>query len=113
MPRLPSRLRYARVIPVAQDSTPSGRATAPAGQVRSTPVRNRVGEECGTVAVTGRAVTFAGLGNPVLMAAVALILGGGFGIASETLAGVLTRSPASSASSPESSAEPSPKERSA
>ena len=50
----------------------------------------------GTVAVTGRAVTFAGVGNPVLMAAMALVLGALFGIASETVAGLLTRSPASS-----------------
>jgi len=60
----------------------------------------------GTVAVTGRAVTFAGVGNPVLVAAVALVLGGLFGIASQLLAGVLTRSPEPSPSS-------APKERSA
>lgn len=68
----------------------------------------------GTVAVTGRSVTFAGVANPVLVAAVALVLGGVFGIASETLAGVLTRSPASSrAPAPAPEPAPSPKERTA
>jgi Protein of unknown function (DUF1097) len=44
----------------------------------------------GTVAVTGRAVTEGSLGNPVLTAAVAVALGGVFGIASERLAAVLS-----------------------
>jgi hypothetical protein len=44
----------------------------------------------GTVAVTGREVTEASLGNPVLMAAVAVVLGALFGIASEQLAALLS-----------------------
>jgi hypothetical protein len=44
----------------------------------------------GTVAVTGREVTAASLGNPVLMAAVAVVLGALFGIASEQLAALLS-----------------------
>lgn len=45
----------------------------------------------GTSAVTGRDVTYAdSIGNPVLMVATALVLGGLFGIASERLAGVLS-----------------------
>jgi hypothetical protein len=48
----------------------------------------------GTAAVTGRPVTLLSLGNPVLMAAVAMVLGGLFGIASESIASALTQRPA-------------------
>jgi hypothetical protein len=44
----------------------------------------------GTVAVAGGDVTEGFLGNPVLMAAIAVILGALFGIASEQLAALLT-----------------------
>jgi hypothetical protein len=45
----------------------------------------------GTVAVTGRPVTEASIGNPALGAAVAVVLGGLFGIVSERVAEALTR----------------------
>jgi hypothetical protein len=45
----------------------------------------------GTVAVTGRDISYtASIGNPVLVVATALVLGGVFGIASERLAAALT-----------------------
>jgi hypothetical protein len=45
----------------------------------------------GTAAVTGRAVTYtASAGNPVLLAATAVLLGAGFGFCAERLARVLT-----------------------
>jgi hypothetical protein len=45
----------------------------------------------GTVAVTGRDISYtASIGNPVLVVATALVLGGVFGIASERLATALT-----------------------
>jgi Protein of unknown function (DUF1097) len=58
----------------------------------------------GTAAVTGRGVLIASIGNPVLMAAVALVLGGLFGIVSERVAQVLSAEQANRAeSSPEAS----------
>jgi hypothetical protein len=45
----------------------------------------------GTVVVTGRPVTLLSWGNPVLMAAVAMVLGALFGIASESAAAALTQ----------------------
>lgn len=44
----------------------------------------------GTAAVTGRAVTTASIGNPALMAAVAMVLGAAFGLASERIGLALT-----------------------
>ena len=58
----------------------------------------------GTVAVTGRGVLTASIGNPALMAAVALVLGGLFGIVSERVAQVLSAEQANRAEpSPEAS----------
>jgi hypothetical protein len=45
----------------------------------------------GTVAATGRDIASPLPGNPVLVVAVAVVLGGLFGIASERLAALITR----------------------
>jgi len=46
----------------------------------------------GTVAVTGRSVVYTdSIGNPVLMVATAMLLGGAFGIVSEQIAKMLTK----------------------
>jgi hypothetical protein len=54
----------------------------------------------GTVAVTGRGVLTASIGNPGLMAAVALVLRGLFGIASERLGPMLAAKPSETKEAP-------------